>query len=80
MLAELCGRLGVPFSDSMLAWAPGPRATDGVWAEHWYEAVERSTGFGPPPPDAPPPPPEMRPLHAECLEYYRRLHEHRIRI
>jgi hypothetical protein len=38
----------------MLSWPPGPRPEDGVWAAHWYGAVERSTGFGPP---APPPPP-----------------------
>jgi hypothetical protein len=31
----------------MLHWPPGPRASDGVWAPHWYAAVERSTGFAP---------------------------------
>jgi hypothetical protein len=31
----------------MLHWPPGPRASDGVWAPHWYSAVERSTGFAP---------------------------------
>jgi hypothetical protein len=29
----------------MLAWPPGPRDTDGVWAPAWYASVERSTGF-----------------------------------
>ena len=29
----------------MLRWPPGPRDSDGVWAPHWYAAVERSTGF-----------------------------------
>ena len=24
---------------AMLAWPPGPRDTDGVWAPHWYAAV-----------------------------------------
>ena len=33
----------------MLSWPAGPRATDGVWAPAWYDAVERSTGFGRPP-------------------------------
>ena len=32
----------------MLAGPPGRRATDGPWAPHWYGAVEKSTGFGPP--------------------------------
>jgi hypothetical protein len=29
-------------------WPAGPRATDGVWAPAWYDAVEKSTGFAPP--------------------------------
>jgi hypothetical protein len=29
----------------MLAWPAGRRDTDGVWAPHWYSAVESSTGF-----------------------------------
>ena len=41
--AALCAACGVPFDDAMLSWAPGRRATDGVWAPAWYEAVERST-------------------------------------
>jgi len=46
-LAWLCERLGVPFSERMLHWPAGPRASDGVWAPHWYAAVWRSTGFEP---------------------------------
>lgn len=33
---------------AMLAWEAGRRATDGIWAAHWYGAVEASTGFGAP--------------------------------
>lgn len=47
ILGTLCVRLGIPFTDRMLHWPPGPRASDGVWAPHWYAAVERSTGFAP---------------------------------
>jgi len=47
MLGALCATLGIPFTDRMLHWPPGPRASDGVWAPHWYAAVERSTGFAP---------------------------------
>lgn len=46
-LRSLCARLGVDFSERMLAWPAGPRASDGVWAPHWYDAVWRSTGFEP---------------------------------
>jgi hypothetical protein len=46
-LRWLCGWLDIPFTDRMLSWPPGPRASDGVWAPHWYEAVWSSTGFMP---------------------------------
>jgi hypothetical protein len=46
-LRTLCARLGVAFTPAMLKWPPGPRASDGVWAPYWYEAVHRSTGFEP---------------------------------
>jgi len=45
MLRRLCAALGIPFREEMLAWPAGRRASDGVWAPAWYEAVERSTGF-----------------------------------
>ncbi|ATQ40997.1 sulfotransferase family protein [Caulobacter mirabilis] len=54
-LSALCAAVGIPFDDAMLAWPPGPRASDGVWAPAWYDAVERSTGFGPPPDETAPP-------------------------
>jgi len=47
VLGNLCRRLGIAFSPRMLRWPRGPRASDGVWAPHWYAAVERSTGFAP---------------------------------
>jgi len=46
-LRWLCDWLGIPFSARMLSWPPGPRASDGVWAPHWYDAVQSSTGFEP---------------------------------
>jgi hypothetical protein len=46
-LRWLCHWLGIPFTARMLSWPPGPRASDGVWAPHWYSAVWASTGFAP---------------------------------
>jgi hypothetical protein len=46
-LRWLCDWLGIPFTERMLSWPPGPRDSDGVWARHWYAAVESSTGFEP---------------------------------
>jgi hypothetical protein len=43
----LCDYAGVPFTEAMLHWPPGPRTSDGVWAKHWYAAVSASTGFEP---------------------------------
>ncbi|MEQ1507541.1 MAG: HAD family hydrolase [Myxococcota bacterium] len=48
-LAAVCAALGIPYTDRMTRWPAGRRPTDGVWAPHWYRAVEASTGFGPPP-------------------------------
>ncbi len=44
-LRKLCGALEVPFFEQMLHWPAGSRASDGVWASHWYQNVERSIGF-----------------------------------
>lgn len=52
MLRALCRACGIPFDPAMLKWPAGRRASDGVWAPAWYEAVERSTGFSPPRPEA----------------------------
>jgi hypothetical protein len=46
-LRWLCEWVGVPFTGRMLSWPQGPRASDGVWAPYWYDAVWRSTGFEP---------------------------------
>jgi hypothetical protein len=44
-LRALCNAIGLPFTARMLSWTPGIHPTDGVWAKHWYNAVENSTGF-----------------------------------
>ncbi|MGD0641559.1 MAG: hypothetical protein ABSC22_12495 [Roseiarcus sp.] len=48
MLAALCAAMGISFDEAMLSWPPGRRASDGVWAPAWYDAVEKSTSFAPP--------------------------------
>lgn len=47
VLQKLCESLGVSFDECMLRWAAGPRSSDGVWAPHWYQNVEKSTEFVP---------------------------------
>jgi hypothetical protein len=45
MLKKLCAAIDLPFDPAMLSWSAGPRADDGIWAAHWYNAVHKSTGF-----------------------------------
>ncbi|MCA9242441.1 MAG: hypothetical protein KDA32_00690 [Phycisphaerales bacterium] len=78
MLTALCAALAVPFQEAMLSWPPGRRATDGVWAPHWYANVERSTGFAPYRPPTEPLAPALEPLLAECMPYYERLRANRL--
>jgi hypothetical protein len=79
MLGLLCGALGVEFSEAMLAWPPGLRATDGIWAKHWYKEVESSTSFRPYKPRLEEVPERLERVYAKCLEFYERLHEQRLR-
>lgn len=79
MLTRLCRALDVPFLEQMLSWPAGRRATDGVWAPHWYAAVERSTGFEPYRPKSEPVPAELDGLLAECMRIYAELHAQRLR-
>ncbi len=82
-LRALCDLVGLAFSDRMLSWPAGPRASDGVWAPHWYGAVEASTGFAPPRPVdrsalAASLDPSLAPLVAEATALYERLAARRL--
>jgi hypothetical protein len=78
VLRRLCAALGVGYDPAMLAWPAGRRDTDGVWAPHWYAAVERSTGFAPPDPSPVEVPPPLRPLVEAAQPYYDELAAHRL--
>ncbi len=78
VLSKLCGALGISWDPAMLSWAPGRRATDGVWAAHWYNAVEKSTGFGPPEADRVELSAEDQFLARRMRPYYERLAAHKI--
>lgn len=79
-LRAVCERLGIEFSGRMLDWPAGPRASDGVWAPYWYDAVWKSTGFE-----------SWRPRDVQlddqaasvaeaCRPVYERLHGQRLRV
>ncbi len=79
LLGALCDSVGIPFDDAMLAWPPGTRDTDGIWAKHWYAAVEKSTGFKPYTPKNEPVPDHLQRLAEACQEHYDTLYAHRLR-
>lgn len=78
LLAAVCAALDIAYDERMLAWEPGPRATDGVWAKYWYAAVLRSTGFGPYRPPALAAPERLRPLVDAARPLYEELHAARL--
>ncbi len=73
VLRKLCGRIGIPFDEAMLSWPAGARPEDGIWAQHWYTSVHRSTGFQPYQPKSEPFPEQLEPLLEECMPYYEAL-------
>jgi hypothetical protein len=78
MLQQLCDALGIEFTEAMLSWPPGPRATDGLWGPHWYTEVYRSTSFQPYRPKPEAVPAHLASVYAECRQCYERLFAHRI--
>ena len=80
LLTALCTELGIDFDPAMLHWPSGSRASDGVWAPHWYAGVEASTGFAPVGSAVTDQLPDrLRPLLERCRPYYESLAEHRLR-
>jgi hypothetical protein len=78
-LAALCAALGIAWDPAMLTWPPGRRATDGIWAAHWYGAVEASTGFGPPQGPAPALDADAAAVAAACRDDYDYLARHTLK-
>jgi len=79
ILRLLCEAIGVEFSETMLSWPPGLRATDGIWAKHWYGEVESSTNFRQPSRREPAPAPErLGAVYERSRECYARLYQHRL--
>jgi hypothetical protein len=79
MLGLMCDSLNVEFTEAMLSWPPGLRATDGVWAKHWYKEVETSTSFRAYAPKSDQVPERLAGVYSQCLKYYEKLYEHRLR-
>jgi hypothetical protein len=78
-LTLLCEAVGVPFTETMLHWPAGPRASDGLWSRYWYDRVEQSTSFEPYRPKDDPVPPRYQAMLEECDSLYEEMYQHRLR-
>ena len=79
MLEAICDRLGIEFLPSMLSWPAGPRASDGVWAKHWYDSVWDSTGFAPYREKSLELSAKNRQIAKQARPYYEQLYQYRLR-
>lgn len=78
VLSRLCAALGIAWDPAMLSWPAGPHPSDGIWARHWYAAVNASTGFAPPETAAPVLPASLAKVADEARPHYERLARYRI--
>ncbi len=70
-LKALTAALGIGWDPAMLHWPAGRHPRDGIWASHWYDRVEASTGFdvggqGPLPDLSP----DLRAIADACMNAY----------
>ena len=79
-LRALCDAVGLAWDPAMLAWERGAKPFDGVWADHWYDAVHRSTGFAGAESDLPALDGELAAINEEALPIYKRLAAHKLSI
>ncbi len=75
-LAGMCSAFEVPFMAEMLSWPAGRRDSDGIWAAHWYGAVESSTGWQPYRPPSSPLPADLARIADACRPAYEALRVH----
>jgi hypothetical protein len=78
VLMQLCAAIHVPFDEAMLSWRAGSRASDGIWAQYWYAAVEASTGFSPYHTRHEPVPDHLQAVADECDGLYQTMYAHRL--
>ena len=79
-LRALCEWLGIDFTERMLHWPRGPRASDGIWAPHWYAHVWESTGFEAPLEKEITLSGTAAEVAEQCRPHFERLHGSRMRV
>ncbi len=79
VLTKLCSACGISFDVAMLSWPKGPKACDGVWAPHWYNAAWESTGFAVPTKKQITLPAALQRIADQAQPFYDRLKAHAIK-
>ena len=79
-LKRLCSALDLEFDPAMLSWPAGGHVSDGVWAPHWYSAIQSSTGFAGPEGPVPELTGDLADLAARAMPFYERLKDQALRI
>lgn len=77
-LKALCRAIGLAWDEAMLNWPAGAKPYDGVWADHWYDAVHKSTGFAGAEGDLPHLSDDLERLNEKALPIYKRLTAHKL--
>ncbi len=80
MLRALCDALDLAFDAHMLSWPAGGIEADGIWSQHWYNAVHQSTGFAGPEGPLPDLSGDLAELCEEALPAYAILRTQRLRV
>ena len=80
MLQALCQRLEIDFCEDMLNWPSGPRDSDGIWSEHWYDSVWESTRFAPYVEKPVQLSERLKPIAERCYPHFQKLEQHKIQV
>jgi hypothetical protein len=73
VLTKVCALCGLAYDQRMVHWPAGPKPYDGVWAQHWYSNVHRSTGFQRKTTLSHPLPEYLEGLYEEAKTFYEKL-------
>jgi hypothetical protein len=79
-LKILCQKLNLDFDQNMLNWPKGYRDTDGIWSKVWYQDVISSTTFNTKNFKEYIVPKTYENIYKECLDIYKEINEHAIKV
>lgn len=79
MLRALCKAIDLPLDQAMLSWPAGGNQNSGVWADHWYGAVDQSTGFAGVEGDLPEVPNALADVLEQAMPIYTRMAENSLK-